>query len=172
MSKELSKGNRIILDIVEKGYYITRDGKAVGPTGIQLIDISDRGYNRINATSKNGERFRISAHRLQAYQKYGDRIFESGIHVRHLDGNSLNNSYDNIAIGTQSDNMMDQPKEIRKSRAKHAASYSKSLSDEEVRSLRLDRKEGMSYKQLMYKYKIVKSTVSFIVNRKTYADVE
>ena len=31
-------------------------------------------------------------HRLQAYQKYNNEIYNKGIVVRHLDGNKLNNS--------------------------------------------------------------------------------
>lgn len=39
-------------------------------------------------------------HRLQAYQKFGDKIYEDGIVVRYLNGDRYDNSYDNIGIGT------------------------------------------------------------------------
>lgn len=38
--------------------------------------------------------------------------------MRHLDGNSLNNSIDNIEIGSWTDNRLDIKKEIRTSLAK------------------------------------------------------
>ena len=63
---------------------------------------------RIN---KKHARFRF--HRFMGYLKFGDEIYTKGMQVRHLDGNPLNNSWDNIAIGTQRDNTYDIPKEKR-----------------------------------------------------------
>jgi hypothetical protein len=55
----------------------------------------------------------IAIHRLQAFQKYGDLLYEEGTVVRHLNGDPGSNAWDNIAIGTMSDNMFDIPKQIR-----------------------------------------------------------
>jgi hypothetical protein len=55
--------------------------------------------------------------------KYGDLLEEEGTVVRHLNGDQ-GNAWDNIAIGTMSDNMFDIPKQIRIRRAEHASSLS------------------------------------------------
>ena len=114
-------------------------------------------------------RANIRVNRLQAYQKFGDALFSCD-EVRHLDGNHKNNSWDNIAIGSKSDNELDKPKAVRVRSAKTAARTQRSLSDSEVRQLRRDRVNGKTYAQLMVKYGIAKSTVSYVVNRKTYRD--
>jgi hypothetical protein len=50
--------------------------------------------------------------------------YEEGTVVRHLNGDPGSNAWDNIAIGTMSDNMFDIPKQIRIRRAEHASSLS------------------------------------------------
>ena len=79
-----------------------------------------------------------------------------------MDSNSLNNSWDNLKIGTHSDNMMDQSKEIRINKASNAH---KKYSDELVIEIKADRDSGYSYKDLMLKYNISsKGTLSNIIN--------
>ena len=49
-------------------------------------------------------------HHLQAYMKYGDGIMCNSSHgavVRHFNDKKADNSYDNILIGTQADNIKD-----------------------------------------------------------------
>lgn len=46
-------------------------------------------------------------HRVVAFRKYGEIVFEKGIMVRHLDGNKLNNTPNNLAIGYNQDNVND-----------------------------------------------------------------
>jgi hypothetical protein len=62
----------------------------------------------------NGCSTPVIVHRLLAYQKFGDRIFSSGVVVRHLDDGS-------ISIGTQQENSMDRPKAQRIKEATKAA---------------------------------------------------
>lgn len=63
------------------------------------------------------DRKRVSVHRLQAWFKFGEALYADKIQVRHLDGNPLNNHADNLALGTQSQNMMDRPAENRRASA-------------------------------------------------------
>lgn len=106
----------------EMGYRISTDGTMVTwhwqPVKYHLY----KGYFRFSFGPKVRRR-NINLHRLQAFQKYGRAMYAPGLVCRHLDGNSQNNHYDNIAIGTQSQNMMDQSPEVRLKRAKHAASH-------------------------------------------------
>lgn len=55
----------------------------------------------------------FSIHRFVAYQLYGDKVFDEGVCVRHLDGNKFNLSPDNIKLGSHSDNELDKPKSVR-----------------------------------------------------------
>lgn len=107
-------------------------------------------------------------HRLQAYQKFGDKIFENKIVVRHLNGNYLDNSWDNILIGTFSDNKMDIPKE---NRIKSATTASRKMQDnirtyDERCLIYEDLKNNIPYKEVMLKHNISsKGTLSFMKNK-------
>lgn len=153
----------------EKGYRIV-DGEPVSPTGNVLSTCTNSwGYRKFSVRDEDRNRINVMVHRMVAYEKYGDALFEKGIHTRHLDGNKLNNHPDNIAIGTAFDNSQDKPPELRRRVAKIAASYQRKLTEEQVEQLRQDRQQGATYSQLMKTYGIAKSTVSYIVNNKTYA---
>jgi hypothetical protein len=52
-------------------------------------------------------------HKFVAYLLYGEDAFKECIVVRHLDGDTLNLSKDNIVLGTYSENEMDKSKEAR-----------------------------------------------------------
>lgn len=110
----------------------------------------------------------VAVHRLQAYQKYGEILFEPRVVVRHLNGDPLDNSYDNIAIGTQRQNLLDRDPEERLTHSRKAARVLRKLSEEDRDALLSDRAAGMTYSQLVDKYHIAKSTVSYIVRGLTY----
>lgn len=109
---KLSKKNLAILEAVKKGYSVNKEGQAFSSLGQITLNYDKNGYARFSIRY-NGDVVKISVHRLQCYQKYGSKIFEKGIVCRHLDSNPSNNNWDNLAIGTQSENMMDMPKEQR-----------------------------------------------------------
>lgn len=164
----MSKSTEYILEASRKGYFVALDGRAIGPTGV-VLKLTLKGnapytYCKFNLKGLK----QVSVHRLQAYQKFGDKLFEPGVVVRHLNGNSLDNSFDNIALGSQSDNMFDIPEEVRLASALTAAKEQRKLSWDEMLQLRKDRDNGDTYKTLCSRYTISKSTVSYIVNNKTY----
>lgn len=146
----------------EKGYRV-RDGIVYGlKNNIRKPDICRKGYYRFTfpmGSRKDNTRkmYCVWVHRLVAYQKYGDQIFEEGIEVRHLDGNSLNNLDGNIEIGTHSDNMMDIPQEQRRI---NAGNQSRIYPHKEV----LDYyNQTRSYKKTMEKFGIKsKGTINYI----------
>ncbi len=97
------------------------------------------------------------------------KIFKKGIQVRHFNGNELDNSHDNILIGTASMNSMDRPEEKRISMAINASYKNRILTDEQVKELIKDRSEGMSYGKLMTKYNISsKGTISYMIQKSSY----
>lgn len=154
---------------VQKGYYIDADGNAHSSKTIKIIGTrGQREYSYIGIRNDLGKNIKVYVHRLQAFQKFGEEIYKKDIHVRHLNGNSFDNSFDNIEIGNASENMLDKPKITRVMAASKAnKKYPDELVDE-IKSLRLS---GYSYKDLMIKYNISsKGTVNAILNRKTLAE--
>lgn len=145
------------------GYTMDKNGVLFNPKGVEVKGYvnTQRDYSvRVTSIRVDGKGVNIHFHRFQAYLKFGDEIFKSGIEVRHLNGNSLDNSFENISIGTHSDNMQDIPKEKRmlKSALANLKHNHKAIID--------DRKKGMKYSEIMLKYGISsKGTVSHIINK-------
>lgn len=107
----------------------------------------------------------IPVHRLQGYQKFGYRIFEKGIHVRHLNGNCKDNSWENIGIGTVSENMMDKPEEARIRWAINASNKARRFTDDEMSQIREFHKIHKSYKKTMTEFNISsKGTLHHMLN--------
>lgn len=94
-----------------KGYSVTRSGMTLDNKG-EIVETltSKEGYEYFNyRIRRNGSSFygQVYVHRLQGYMKYGDMVIDKKIHCRHLNGNKLDNSYDNIFIGEAADNRAD-----------------------------------------------------------------
>jgi hypothetical protein len=172
----MSKRNQSIIEVVRRGYIVTSEGTVVSPRGtkLKLSESKSGGYKEFSIR-KAGQKRTVSVHRLIAFLKYGRKSLRKGIQVRHLNGNPADNRLDNIAIGTATQNSLDKPAIVRKRAARigclAAVKVTRKLTPEEAESLRADRSNGSSYKELMSKYGLAKSTVSYIVNRKTYAVV-
>jgi len=115
--------NKIEFIANKKGYTISKEGVLYNPKGKQ-IGYYNVGYLRA-CIKINKKQCNFYAHRLQAFQKYGASLYKEGIVVRHLNNNSKDNSWDNIAIGTSFDNMADMPKQVRIDKAIHASSFIK-----------------------------------------------
>jgi len=115
----MSKSDKCIIESSKMGYKILDDGTCVNPKGLVVTGVIRNGYRTFTLGHRTGI---VRMHRLQAYQKFGNKIFENGVVVRHLNGNPMDNSLCNIEIGTQSDNMMDVSNEKRKEHAIKASS--------------------------------------------------
>jgi hypothetical protein len=171
-SRLLSKYNQAVLEACNRGYCVNEDGELISPSGGKPKGaINSTGYREINLRERNSRCYlKLRIHKLMAYPKFGDKIFDPDMQVRHLDNNKLNNSWNNIGLGIQSANMMDIPEKERRSHAKLAARARRRLTDDQAQQLRKDKKDGMTHRELCQKYGICKSTVSDIVNYKLYND--
>lgn len=96
----------------QRGYKVTEDGLFCGVRD-NILKRKNKGYLCVSIKVDGKNKF-LYAHRLQAYQKYGEDVYQKGICVRHLNGDKSDNSFDNIAIGTNRDNVMDRSKSERK----------------------------------------------------------
>lgn len=157
----MNKQEEIIRLSKNKGYYVNKDGKLFNSTDNELsLNTNNKGsgYLSFNIRINGSKPTRSFVHKLQAYQKFGEKMFINGIVVRHKDGNSSNNSYDNILIGTQSENMQDIPSEKRIISASNPKYNHKNVIE--------SRKSGLTYKEIMIKFGIKsKGTISFILNK-------
>lgn len=167
----MSNNKKAIIHAHIKGYRVTELGEVISPKGNSLsLSVSTSGYYRFSVKVQD-KRVTVPVHLLASFQKFGIKAFRRGTVTRHLDSNPLNNSLINISIGTLSDNMMDIPEEVRVDRSRKAAKVRRKLTDDEVTELRALQKQGWTNRQLREKYDISKSTVSYIVNSKTYLGV-
>lgn len=164
-----SKINATIRDAFQKGFRVNEEGMVVSPSGqIKKPRTSTTGYLLI-PYRYNGKAIPFPVHKLCAYQKYGDIMFSADC-VRHLDGNRLNNTPENIEIGTYSENMMDIPKETRLRVAVNATRSKKTYTSVEVtKKIREYFKETKSEQKTMEKFDIKsKSSLRYILYKKKY----
>lgn len=169
MEEKITKNNKALLKCVSRGYYIDTEGKAFNPKGKEVRGTVNIGYKNLRFRI-DGKMVSVPFHRLQAYQKYKDVVLKKDIQVRHLDGIRLNNRWDNIAIGTQSDNMMDRPKKERKKHAiKAIRSHQESIRSTEERELIYKYlSEGKPYNWIIENTNITsKGTLSYMKNSST-----
>lgn len=165
--------NALILAF-EKGYRVSIDGThVVSPIGRRLNgsfrDKNSKKKYRTFCIKSEGSPRNVAFSRLQAYQKFGTMILDPSMEARHLNENSEDNSYDNIGIGTGSQNQMDQPEEVRKAHALHAASFRRRFSSEQIEDMKKMKLEGICLRLIGEKYGIGKGHVSDIINEKIYS---
>lgn len=175
----MNKTYQIIVDAVSRGMYVSEEGKVIGISGKELA-IRKRGkqkYPTISVTTeltKSG-RYGIPAHQLAAYCFYGEKMFDPGLVVRHLNGNVLDLSKINIVLGTHSENNLDKPKNIRVEAARKARlsqglfPKNSKFNEEQVREARNLHKDGHTVSELVDKYGVSKTTIKDLLRKKTYS---
>jgi len=160
-----SKSNEILLTAYRKGYRVV-DGKVISPfrAAHRRLRKNTHGYYSF-CIRHEGLREVVLVHRLAAFQKYGNAVFDNGLEVRHLDGNKLNNLEENIVLGTHSENQLDKPKEMLKRDAINASTKVRKFTDLEMEEIRKFHRG--SYKETMEEFDISsKGTLHYILNTK------
>lgn len=148
------------------GYRISEAGIVMNPKGKVLKGTISNGYLVFSIRGKEKSSLKMSFHRLQSFQKYGMLIYKDGVEVRHKNGDRRDNGWDNILIGTRSENQMDIPESIRISRSLYGASFIRKYKREDV--IKFHRSNGNSYKKTMEEFGISsKGTLHFILNKNT-----
>jgi len=155
--------------VLDKGYYINNIGEVFSRTGKKRklrLSGSKQGTEYYSFNVKiNKISYPIRTYYLQAYKKFRKRAFVDGIQIRHLDSNSLNNSYENIGIGTVSDNMMDRSLNLRQKVSNIAwkAGNPRKITEREI-IYELLYKE-VPYKEIRRKYDVALGTLSYMKNK-------
>ncbi len=150
---------------IARGYTVNANGQVMSRFGkVRKLRVreSRREHYYTFTVNVDGFSWPIPVHRLVAFQKFGDAAFAEGVVTRHLNGDSLDNSMRNIELGTPKDNALDRPPLDRKL---HAAKGNQQRSAEWVELLRKDYASGMSYRQLMAKHNVAKSTLSYYLSK-------
>lgn len=154
-----------------KGYTVTKEGVLLNRNGV-IVKGRKKDHKRDYyvfdiriGPRKENKKVHCMIHRLQAYQKFGSKLYEEGIVVRHLNGYRHDNSYDNIAIGTIKDNKNDIPSELI---SIHCGQIRRKYPAAIVENIREDRESGYTYTQLMSKYNIPsKGSLWHILHKET-----
>ncbi len=163
-----TKSNIALIGAYNKGYWVNDDGFVYRNDSMLKNNPNKTGYVFFGVRMPKSQMKRVSVHRLQAYQKYKEAMFEPGIEVRHKNSVSKDNSWDNILIGTAHENAMDRPLEKRIKMAQHAAQKLRAFTDEQVIAIIKDHEDGMSYSGLIKKYDTCKGTLSYFFNKALY----
>lgn len=119
----------------ELGYRVTEQGGVISHKGnVRALRKDTRGYY-VFSVGYNKKIYPIRVHQLAAVQLFGNTL-TSIIHVRHLDNNQANNSLNNFALGTPSQNALDIPRAIRVNRGASRAKVLRKLTDDAVKRIR------------------------------------
>jgi hypothetical protein len=166
----------------EKGYRITDDGKLYGLSGKELT-VKTHGTQRYPTFAVNVGKltssgvYGIPVHKFAAFCFYGEESFNDGFVIRHLDGNVLHISKENIKLGSHSENNMDKDPLVRKASAIKARAaqgirpYNAKLTEEDVREIRLRYTNGESGYEISKDYEVSNVTIYDIIKGRKYSDV-
>ena len=145
------------------GYRLTPDGcRLITPTGEILASYTGKWGHLSCRFGPKSARKALSLHRFQAWLKYGDVIYQKGIVCRHLDGNSGNNTVENLVLGTPQDNSMDRTPKDRKQSAFSASRHV--LKHDHVAIVAYYKLHG--FRSTMSKFGITsKGSLSYIINK-------
>lgn len=188
LDKVLSKHDQTIILAFDIGFRFDFETcEMVRPSGHRRKIDKVYGKQRYpyDGFSLNGKSLSFTVHRFCAYQKFGYDLFSDGVVVRHLDDNPLNLSWENIELGSQKDNSLDQCEIERKNRAIYARSFQKrpsqcDTSDLVVESILkeffektkgLERTPWGLNTHLSDKYGKSKSAIESIVYGKSFKDI-
>lgn len=170
----------VIRYLYNKGYRGTEDGRFINPRGKELKTKAKSNHKYAQSQVWfQGVRYNYHFHRVVAYQLFGEKLFEDGMVVRHLNGNPLDNSWENLALGTNSENEQDKKPEdrtrvarIANSKRKNVNRYSmRRFTDDQVREIRERNKNGETGASLAIEYGVSKDALYQIFRGVTYKDV-
>lgn len=122
---------------------------------------------------KRGKKYlrrEVLVHKLKAFFLYGEELFGAGIEVRHLNGDKNDFRDNNIVLGTRRDNCMDIQPDNRRNHALKGSRKLRKFTFDEAEKIRKLSHRGISGQELAKLYGVRKSTISYIINKKTYAE--
>jgi hypothetical protein len=166
----MSKLREAVISMAHSGYHVTTDGVPLKPDGsVFKANVNCNGYLMLNVGAE-GKYVTVGVHRFVAYLKFGDAIW--GKVTRHRNGVKTDNSWDNILIGTNTQNMQDRPKtEVLQAGAKASESFLANyvcgvLRREVIDEIRKDASAGESVRSMAIRFRMDKKTVKKILDNR------
>lgn len=105
--QKLSRPNRAIIALYNKGYRAKGDGTILKSNGkLQPLTINHNKYRQF-VVKFEGTQVCIFAHRFIAYQWMGKKIFDGDKFVLHINDVKSDNRIENLKLGTRKDNIRD-----------------------------------------------------------------
>ena len=166
----MNKTQLAIIYSFDHGLNITSDGTVIGVRGKEKkTRVDTRGYIVVKIGYEGISR-PICVHHLQAYKKYGMKMFDDKMQVRHLNGDKTDNSFNNISIGSAKENMLDRPP---KERLIHSqlANKGRRFDNAQILEIRKLYKKPTSITEIAKLFKADRKTIREIVNFISYKDV-
>lgn len=145
-------------------YTVNKDGTVLSNiTGLEVGYCDNpRGYKFITINKDNHHR-KIAVHRL-VWAVYGDKPITNSLVINHKNGIKNDNRIENLELVTVSENNTHRFRVL-----KHPAVCGrKKINEDTAKEIRLLRKSGWKYSELCKKFNLCKSTISYIVNNKTW----
>lgn len=161
--KLLIKDDLITKVLRDNKYTVYRDGRVVSnSTGREVGYTTDSGYRCISV--KCGKNCRkINIHRL-VWAVYGDKPLTESLVINHKNGICTDNRIENLELVTQATNNLHRFRVLKHKAVIGNKKIEKTVADE-IRQL---RSVGWKYTDLCKKFKLCKSTISYIVNNKIW----
>ena len=139
--------------ISDEGILKNNKGKVVG-------SLNRQGYQKIQITL-NGKCKEVFTHRIQAFNKFGRKMYDKGIQVRHLNDIKTDNKRNNIQLGTAKDNYQDRGKEVIEKLQKKATKASIKYSIELIKQAKDYYIKTNNLKETARKFNIPESTLHY-----------
>lgn len=172
----LSKYKVRTVEAYNRGYRIINN-ECINPDGILIKGtVQKLGYKSFGICGGL-----VKYHQLVAYEKYKDDWLYSNLLVRHLDSDPTNNSWGNIVLGTSQDNTNDIPaatkarmlinannSPLRLINVVNSNKNKRTLTTEQVLTIRKDYTDGLSVANISRKYNIDHRKVQQITSYTTY----
>lgn len=150
--------NYIIKETGEITTRITTSGK-ISKKNIwrNCIQIDQYKYQCVNYKYK-----KLQVHRI-VYRKFAGSI-DSRLMINHIDGNPSNNRIENLELVTCSKNNEHRYRTLKRDPVMGNKKISKEIADQ----IREEYKKGTKYRTICSIYSLSMSTVSYIINNKTW----
>lgn len=173
----MSKSNEAVRLAFGLGYRVTEEGNVYNPKGFKMSVNSNRNKRYPQLGFKyEGVNYTARMHRLAAYCFYGDKLFEEGLLVRHLNDDKTDLSSNNIVMGTQFDNMADISEEklavMSSKKRRYAISNGITpprklkITDEQVIEIMILIANGDSQRNIAKLYNVHHSSISYIYRKR------
>ena len=147
-----------------------KNGLRVPYKGEPKSQVTDKyGYNYVSLY-ENQKHKQGMVHRMVAQAFIPNP--EKRPQVNHIDGDKLNNSLENLEWVTPQENIAHAKETGLLEGVSGEGHYKSKLREGDVKEIRERSKNGETYQSLADDFDVVKSTIGFIVNRKTWKHVE